>query len=157
MKNSTIITLLVALQFVCFQLNAQFSCATAVSISDGYIAFGITTSGTGGIEDWVNSATTCGVSTSYFTSSDVYLFSYTTLTADENITMVVNSNNTSIYDRWGGQVYYTNTLSLNDHTTGWDGYDNNELAAAGAYIYFVNVILADGRQEILKGETTLVR
>lgn len=59
---------------------AQFSCGTAVTISNGYTSGIISTPGTSGSQDWVGTATaTCGTaSNSAFTSSDVYLFKYTT-------------------------------------------------------------------------------
>ena len=91
MRN--IVTLIFLFLISVSHLHAQFSCGTPVGISDGYSASGITTSGSGGVEDWITSATTCTISSSYFTSSDVYLFSYTTVVADENITMNVTSNN----------------------------------------------------------------
>ena len=66
--------------FLSLQLNAQFSCTTAINITTGYSSGIITTPGTIGTQDWVSSATaTCGTaSNSAFTSSDVYLFKYTT-------------------------------------------------------------------------------
>jgi hypothetical protein len=60
---------------------AGYSCASAVAITDGYTtASTITSPGTGGIEDWVTTATvTSGnAATDDFTDPDVYLFSYTT-------------------------------------------------------------------------------
>lgn len=65
-----------------FNLKAQYSCASAVAITNGYTSSGwITTPGTNGVENWVSSATTCGsgaASVSSFTNKDVYLFKYTT-------------------------------------------------------------------------------
>lgn len=75
-------------------LKAQYSCATAVSISNGYTSGSITTPGTNGAEDWVTSATTCGATGSYYTSADVYMFAYTTGgSAGEAINFSINAVN----------------------------------------------------------------
>ena len=63
----------------------------------------------------------------------------------------------SIFDRWGGQVYYTDIISLNSTQFGWDGTDKGKPANAGIYVYYVNVLLVDGRTIVLKGEVTLIR
>lgn len=91
-----------------FQINlsGQFSCGTAVTISDGYTAT-VTTPGDGGAEDWVTSASTCGSSTSYFTSDDVYLYSFTTGSiAPSNFSMTISSSNT-----WTGLMLFTSCSS----------------------------------------------
>lgn len=77
LKN-TILTLIGILFGV--GIKAQFSCASAVAIASGYSSGILNTPGTSGSQDWVTSATaTCGTAAnSAFTSSDVYLFKYTT-------------------------------------------------------------------------------
>lgn len=77
---NTIKPYLVLLLIVSFsKLQAQYSCGSAVAITDGYTSGWISTPGTGGIQDWVSSASSCGsASASSFTSKDVYMFKYTT-------------------------------------------------------------------------------
>ncbi|TNE56196.1 MAG: T9SS type A sorting domain-containing protein [Bacteroidetes bacterium] len=76
MKNLIFLSLLI----LPISLSAQYSCASAVEITDGYSSGTVVTSGTGGYQDWVSSAdASCGsASSSAFTSSDVYMYSYTT-------------------------------------------------------------------------------
>ena len=75
---------------------SQFSCATAVPISSGYVSpTYITTPGNNGIQDWVTSAvTSCGTaSNGGFVNADVYLFSYTTgSTAGETFYFTIEHN-----------------------------------------------------------------
>lgn len=77
-------------------INAQFGCGSAVVITDGYTATGITTPGNGGPEDWNNNPTGTSVSSSYW-DDDVYLFEYTSGATVEDITMTIQSNNS-----WNG-------------------------------------------------------
>ncbi|MGV3632496.1 MAG: T9SS type A sorting domain-containing protein [Bacteroidota bacterium] len=70
-------------------IQAQFSCATAISLADGYTSGTITTPGTSvsSTESWVATASTDGnTSANGFTRPDVYTFQYTTgATAGESI------------------------------------------------------------------------
>lgn len=76
-KTQIVITVLVTISV--FTLRAQFSCATAVPIANGYTSGWITTSGTNGAQNWITSAVSCGAATaSSFTDKDIYLYRYTT-------------------------------------------------------------------------------
>ena len=63
----------------------------------------------------------------------------------------------SVFDRWGTQLYTAENFSVNDLTVGWDGTFRSQLAPDGIYVWFVEVVYADGTKELLKGETTLIR
>jgi hypothetical protein len=97
------ITLLcIALLAFCWQANAQFGCGSAVALTNGYTASGITTPGNGGPEDWNDNPTDgCGVSNFYW-DDDVYLFSYTAGATDEEISMSIFSRNS-----WNGIGIFT--------------------------------------------------
>ncbi|MBL4709406.1 MAG: gliding motility-associated C-terminal domain-containing protein, partial [Flavobacteriales bacterium] len=58
---------------------------------------------------------------------------------------------TSIYNRWGELIF-------NSNNTAWDGKNtSNTRAQAGMYNYIIKLSLKNGKQEILKGNVTLVR
>ena len=88
-KITLLITFLMTI--IAFNANAQFGCATGVSISDGYTASGITTPGTGGAEDWnsPNPTSSCSSNASYW-DDDVYMFTYTAGGTDEEISMTTS-------------------------------------------------------------------
>lgn len=59
-----------------------------------------------------------------------------------------------IYNRWGAQVYYSfgpNALQ------GWDGRFKNEPAPQGVYYYRINIVSAERKTTVIKGDVTLVR
>jgi hypothetical protein len=62
-----------------------------------------------------------------------------------------------IFDRWGDLVFEGRNLSPNVPTAGWDGLNQGQPAPQGVYIYMAEVQLANGEQEILWGEVTLIR
>lgn len=57
-----------------------------------------------------------------------------------------------IFNRWGEKVFETN-----DHSQGWDGYYNGELAPAGNYVYEFSVTFVDGQTSKRKGSVMLMR
>ncbi|MEM9836017.1 MAG: gliding motility-associated C-terminal domain-containing protein [Bacteroidota bacterium] len=58
-----------------------------------------------------------------------------------------------VYDRWGGMVYEQNGLTL-----GWDGrVRGGQFAAAGTYVYFVNIRLLNGTEKEYTGTVNLLR
>lgn len=97
--------------------NAQFGCGSAVVVSDGYTASGITTPGTGGAEDWNTNPTGTSISGSYW-DDDVYLFEYTAGATTENISMTIFTRNS-----WNG-------IGIFDDCTGTTF--SNELDADGS-------------------------
>jgi hypothetical protein len=100
-KITLLITFLMTI--IAFNANAQFGCATGVSISDGYTASGITTPGTGGAEDWnsPNPTSSCSSNASYW-DDDVYMFTYTAGGTDEEISMTTFTRNS-----WNGLGIFT--------------------------------------------------
>lgn len=91
---------------------AQFGCDEGVVISDGYTEMGITTPGTGGIEDWNDNPASSSISTSYW-DDDVYLFEYTAGGTAESIEMTIFTRNTytgiGIFENCDG-VSFSNEL-----------------------------------------------
>jgi len=122
-KYSTIFLVFICLFSHHLILNAQYSCSTAVPISNGYSSGLIITPGNNGAQDWVSSAdATCGsASNSAFTTSDVYMFSYTTPSTS------------------GGAFYFT--INYNDAVDGehaigvWTGCSGGTLSSCRASTY----------------------
>ena len=90
------ITIWLFLLLITNSVFSQFGCGSAVVISDGYTATGITTPGNGGVEDWNTNPTGTSVNAFYW-DDDVYLFQYTAGTNSEEITMSILSINS-----WNG-------------------------------------------------------
>lgn len=61
-----------------------------------------------------------------------------------------------VFDRWGEMVYEGIDFMVNDNV-GWNGKFKNEDMPAGVYIWHLNVKFVDGREEMLTGQTTLIR
>ncbi|MEM9836806.1 MAG: gliding motility-associated C-terminal domain-containing protein [Bacteroidota bacterium] len=73
-------------------------------------------------------------------------------------TDVVEINDFRIFGRFGNLVYEApGALSPNSPGFGWNGLINGEPAQIGVYVYTSSVRFFDGREEIVKGEVTLVR
>ena len=62
-----------------------------------------------------------------------------------------------IYDRWGELVFSKNGIVQDLRDFSWDGTYKGQAAAAGVYVYFVDVIFRDDSVELFKGDVTLVR
>ncbi|PSJ71927.1 hypothetical protein C7N43_36825 [Sphingobacteriales bacterium UPWRP_1] len=65
---------------------------------------------------------------------------------------LVNSINFYVYNRWGEQVFYSNSLTLP-----WNGKFKTEDCEIGVYVYFGNISLSNGEAHTFKGNVTLVR
>ncbi len=111
MKKTTL--MIVFLILFCWTGYAQFSCNSAVVLTDGFSQMGITTPGNDGPENWVNEdgLDFAGdhpdpIDTSYFTD-DVYLFTYTA-DSDEEIIMTIKSrkewNGIAVFSECAGNV-----------------------------------------------------
>ncbi len=72
---------------------------------------------------------------------------------------VLAFSNFSIFNRWGGRVYYLeDTIGPNELNWGWDGYaENGKIHEQDVYIYTVTVELADGRTVEIAGDVLLLR
>lgn len=62
-----------------------------------------------------------------------------------------------VFDRWGEQVFSARDLSSEEATTRWDGSSRGKPAPEGLYVYVVNVVLKNGREQTKFGEVQLVR
>ena len=74
-----------------------------------------------------------------------------------NAEFVTNVKAFRIFDRWGNQVYDNENFLVNDPNFGWDGFHNGEKAAAGVYVFSVEVEFYDNTTEVIQGSFTLVR
>lgn len=70
---------------------------------------------------------------------------------------VVAVRSLRIFDRWGGMVYEQVDLPANVPAEGWDGRMGGRPAAVGAYVYTVELTMANGEQVLVHGEVMLVR
>ncbi|MGB1248348.1 MAG: gliding motility-associated C-terminal domain-containing protein, partial [Chitinophagales bacterium] len=59
-----------------------------------------------------------------------------------------------VYNRWGELIYYTT-----DSEDGWDGMYKGREVEIGTYIYVATYIknLGDGKEEVVKGNLTILR
>lgn len=62
-----------------------------------------------------------------------------------------------IFDRWGNQVFQQENFEPNYPAYGWDGRFQGQLMNAGVFVYFVEVLLRDGRRLKFSGDVTLFR
>ncbi len=62
-----------------------------------------------------------------------------------------------VFSRWGELVFEQQNFPPNFTGYGWDGTFRGEKMNTGVFVYFVEVLLIDGRTEILTGDVTLFR
>lgn len=62
-----------------------------------------------------------------------------------------------IFDRWGELVYQGGNFPVNDANTGWDGSYRDQPLNAGVYLWVLRVRYDDSQEEVLRGQTTLIR
>ena len=62
-----------------------------------------------------------------------------------------------IFNRWGSLVYEAAGFQPNDPDQGWDGTFKGKLMDPAVFAYFVRVVYADGTEEVLEGDLTLIR
>ena len=60
-----------------------------------------------------------------------------------------------IYNRWGQKVY--DKADATNLDTGWDGTQNGQDAEIGVYVYYGTIKFIDGKEEIIKGNVSLIR
>jgi hypothetical protein len=94
MKKITL--LLVCFTFCLFNGFAQYSCGSAVTLTNGFSQNNITSPGNGGAADWNQNPIGTTISPNYW-DDDVYLFQYTAGAVDETITMTIFSRSS-----WNG-------------------------------------------------------
>lgn len=62
-----------------------------------------------------------------------------------------------IFDRWGGLVLERFDIQPNDPSKGWDGTEDSKPASPGVYVWIALIEHTDGKQQMLKGDVTLIR
>jgi gliding motility-associated-like protein len=65
--------------------------------------------------------------------------------------------NFQIFDRWGELVWEARDFGINDPAVGWDGQFKGQEVDGGVYLWVIRVRHEDGEEEILRGQTTLIR
>lgn len=65
--------------------------------------------------------------------------------------------NFSIFDRWGNMLFEDQDFDVNDTDRGWDGTHQGQPVNAGVYVYRILIRYDDDSEEVLAGETTLIR
>jgi gliding motility-associated-like protein len=61
-----------------------------------------------------------------------------------------------VYDRWGELVFQREDFAVND-PAGWDGLFRGQDAPTGVYIWYMEVQYPDESEEVLRGQTALIR
>jgi gliding motility-associated-like protein len=62
-----------------------------------------------------------------------------------------------VHDRWGELLFENGDFLTNDTEAGWDGTFRGKEMPAGVYVWYLEVEYNDGRKELLKGSTMLIR
>ncbi len=62
-----------------------------------------------------------------------------------------------VFSRWGEQVFKRDGFPPNQENLGWDGNFRGQPMPAGVYAFYGELLLRDGRVEMVKGEVVLVR
>ena len=70
---------------------------------------------------------------------------------------IINLAYLRIYDRWGETVFGAENIPPNVPELGWNGKLNNEDLLPGVYVYTVMIQYADGVEELVRGDLTLLR
>ena len=65
--------------------------------------------------------------------------------------------NLKVFDRWGNLVYFSQTMEINNSSSGWDGTYNGQDVEQGVYVYLLEALLGDGSVEVYHGDLTVVR
>ena len=70
---------------------------------------------------------------------------------------VVAARDVSVYDRWGGRLFYRAEVPLNEEAAGWNGRSHGVEVDTGVYTYVLEVEFADGTRRVVSGEVNLLR
>lgn len=62
-----------------------------------------------------------------------------------------------IFDRWGNMLYQKGPFLPNDSQYGWDGTFEGQEMNAAVYVYYAEIVFADGLTEVFKGDVILMR
>ena len=61
-----------------------------------------------------------------------------------------------IYDRWGGLIFSSKNINVNDTKSGWDGKSKNKPVNPGVYVYLIQARFIDGTIKTVSGDVTLL-
>jgi gliding motility-associated-like protein len=70
---------------------------------------------------------------------------------------IINLAYLRIYDRWGETVFGAENIPPNIPELGWNGKLNNEDLLPGVYVYTIMIQYADGVEQLVRGDLTLLR
>ncbi len=70
---------------------------------------------------------------------------------------VVRINTFQIYDRWGALLYRADNFPPNSPAHYWDGQHLGKPLNPAVFVYFAEILFADGRVEMYKGDITIVK
>jgi gliding motility-associated-like protein len=62
-----------------------------------------------------------------------------------------------VIDRWGNVIFHTNSMLMNDASTGWDGTFKGDIIQTGVYLWSARVRFLDEEVEWFGGDISLVR
>lgn len=79
------------------------------------------------------------------------------LTPLANESLVTQVERFLIFTRWGESVFENYNFPPNDFAQGWDGTHRGDELGTGVYVWFAEVILANGEKRFLKGEVNLIK
>ena len=79
---------------------------------------------------------------------------YFTVYTNQRVSII---NALRVFDRWGNLVFERQLFYPNDESKGWDGTFRGKQLLPSVYTYYAEVLMVDGRTEVLKGDVTVVR
>lgn len=69
---------------------------------------------------------------------------------------VQSVSDVAIFDRWGNLLFQQPDLNNSDSNNLWDGTYRGQVVARGTYIYTVKVLFLDGREEVIRGDVSVI-
>ena len=70
---------------------------------------------------------------------------------------VLRVNKMNIYNRWGELVFEAQNFEPGDPQYGWDGRFKGQEVSNGVYVYFIQLIMANGSSEHFVGDVNVIR
>lgn len=75
------------------------------------------------------------------------------INADERVSQITRMQ---VYDRWGNLFFTNENINANEPAAGWNGTVNGKPADSGVYVWFAEIIFADGSKETISGDMSLL-